>query len=107
MPTITFIQPSNQSRNIEAKTGQSAMQVATGNGIDEIVAECGGNAMCATCHVYVDEQWIDRLAPMSGDEDALLDGAAAERLPISRLSCQIIMTPELDGLVLRLPDKQI
>jgi 2Fe-2S ferredoxin len=107
MPTITFIQPNNESRNIEARDGESAMQVATGNGIDEIVAECGGNAMCATCHVYVDEQWIDRLAPMSGDEDALLDGAAAERLPNSRLSCQITMAPELDGLVLRLPDRQI
>ena len=102
MPTITFIQPNNQSRNIEARDGESAMQVATGNGIDEIVAECGGNAMCATCHVYVDEQWIDRLAPMSGDEDALLDGAAAERLPNSRLSCQIEYGETLDGLRVRI-----
>lgn len=107
MPTITFVQPDNQSRSIDAKIGESAMQAATGNGIDEIVAECGGNAMCATCHVYVADDWIGRLAPMNGDEDALLDGTAAERTAASRLSCQIVMIGELDGLVLRLPDKQI
>lgn len=83
------------------------MQVATQNGIDAIVAECGGNAMCATCHVYVDEAWLARLPPMSDDEDALLDGAAADRLSTSRLSCQIKLTPELDGLVVRLPDRQV
>jgi 2Fe-2S ferredoxin len=82
------------------------MQGATHQGIDEILAECGGNAMCATCHVYVDEAQIDLLPPLTEDEDALLDGAAAERLPTSRLSCQIVVTPELDGLVLRLPERQ-
>jgi 2Fe-2S ferredoxin len=83
------------------------MQIATGNGIDEIVAECGGNAMCATCHVYVDEGWIPRLVSMSEEEDELLSGVAAERLPNSRLSCQIKVTPELDGLIVRLPERQI
>jgi ferredoxin, 2Fe-2S len=83
------------------------MQAATRHGVDGIVAECGGNAMCATCHVYVDESWIGRLTPMSADEDALLDGTAAERLSNSRLSCQIKLADALNGLVLRLPDKQI
>ena len=107
MPNITFLAPNKQSRQIEARTGDSAMQVAIANGVTEIVAECGGNAMCATCHVYVDDSWLGRLPAMSADEDALLDGAAAERQPNSRLSCQIHITPELDGLVLQLPDRQV
>jgi len=107
MPTITFIHPDERSERIDASVGDSVMQVATGNGVDGIVAECGGNAMCATCHVYVDESWMARLASMSADEDELLNGVAAERLSNSRLSCQIKITPELDGLVVRLPDRQI
>jgi 2Fe-2S ferredoxin len=107
MPIITFIHPDSRPENIEASIGESAMQVATRHGIDEIVAECGGNAMCATCHVYVDDSWIGRLAAMGEDEDALLDGVAAERQPTSRLSCQIKIEPGLDGLVLRLPERQL
>jgi ferredoxin, 2Fe-2S len=104
--TITFIHPDGRSERIEAKGG-SVMELAVSHGIDGIVAECGGNAMCATCHVYVDDRWIDRLAAMTEEEDALLDGAAAQRLPTSRLSCQIKVEPELDGLVLRLPERQV
>jgi ferredoxin, 2Fe-2S len=107
MPTITFIHPNQRSERIDASVGESAMQAAVTHGIAEIVAECGGNAMCATCHVYVDSEWLDRLPTMSADEDALLDGTAADRRPNSRLSCQIKLTPELDGLVLVLPDKQV
>src|SRR3982074_702169 len=107
MPSINFIHPGKRSECIEATVGDSVMQVATGHGIDGIVAECGGNAMCATCHVYVAENWLTRLAAMSDEENELLDGIAAERRPNSRLSCQIKVTPELDGLVVRLPDRQI
>jgi 2Fe-2S ferredoxin len=107
MPKVTFIHPYGRSESVEAEDGASAMITALTHGVDGIVAECGGNAVCATCHVYVDEAWLGKLAPMSDNEDELLDGAAAERLPNSRLSCQIKMTPELDGLVLRLPDRQI
>ena len=107
MPIINFIYPDKRSEPIKAAVGDSVMQVATGHGIDEIGAECGGNAMCATCHVYVDEGWIARLAAMSGEENELLDGVAAERQKNSRLSCQIKVTPELDGFVVRLPDRQI
>lgn len=82
------------------------MLAATSHGVAGILAECGGNAMCATCHVYVESGWLDRLPAMTSEEDALLDGAAAERLPNSRLSCQIKVTPELDGLELRLPRRQ-
>ena len=107
MPNITFIHPDGRRDTHDAKAGTSVMQVAVGSGIAEIVGECGGNAMCATCHVYVDDAWTGRLPAISDDEDALLDGTATERLPNSRLSCQIKMTPDLDGLVLRLPDKQV
>lgn len=104
---LTFIHPDGRSETLEAGNGESAMMVATRHGVAEIVGECGGNAMCATCHVYVDESWVGRLPAISDDEDALLDGAAAERRDTSRLSCQIRMTPELDGLVLRLPERQV
>ncbi len=107
MPTITFIHADGRHERIDVADGESAMQAATRHGIDGIVAECGGNAMCATCHVYVDEHWTGRLPAIGDDEDALLDGAAAERLANSRLSCQIRFIGELDGLVLRLPDRQI
>ncbi|HYZ31657.1 MAG TPA: 2Fe-2S iron-sulfur cluster-binding protein [Crenalkalicoccus sp.] len=106
MPTILFIHPDGRREPVEAGIGESAMQAATGHGIPEILAECGGNCMCATCHVYVEPAQLDRLPPMSAEEDALLEGTAAERRPESRLSCQIRMVPSLDGLVLHLPDRQ-
>ena len=107
MTSIIFIHPDGRNERVETNGSESAMLAATSQGIDGILAECGGNAMCATCHVYVDEAWLARLPAIGSEEDALLDGAAAERLPSSRLSCQIKITPELDGLVLRLPDRQI
>jgi 2Fe-2S ferredoxin len=106
-PTITFVHPDGRSQCLEASPGDSVMQFAVRHGIDEIVAECCGNAMCATCHVYVDDRWIDRLPAMTDEEDALLDGTASDRLRASRLSCQIKIEPELDGLQLRLPERQI
>ena len=107
MPVITFIHPNGASERVEASDGESAMLAANKHGLDGIVAECGGNAMCATCHVYVDDAWLARLPPMADEEDALLDGTAAERRANSRLSCQIKLAAELDGLVLRLPERQI
>jgi 2Fe-2S ferredoxin len=107
MPTVTFIHPDNRAERVEAEIGDSAMRAAVIHGIDGIVAECGGSALCATCHVYVDEAWLGRLAAIGDDEDALLDGTACERQANSRLSCQIKITPELDGLVLRLPERQV
>jgi 2Fe-2S ferredoxin len=106
MTTITFIHPDNRSESVEAEDGASVMLAALTHGIDGIVAECGGNAVCATCHVYVDDAWTGKLVPVSDDEDALLDGTAAERRPNSRLSCQIKVQPALAGLVVRIPDRQ-
>ncbi|WP_439401728.1 2Fe-2S iron-sulfur cluster-binding protein [Bradyrhizobium sp. DASA03068] len=107
MPAIIFIHADGKPDRVETSGGESAMQAATRHGVEGILAECGGNAMCATCHVYVDESWLARLPTIADDEDALLDGTTAERRPNSRLSCQITVTSELDGLVLRLPERQI
>ena len=106
MSSITFIHPDGHSECVETEPGASAMTSAISHGVEGILAECGGNAMCATCHVYVEDGWLSRLPAMEVTEDALLDGTAAERLPNSRLSCQIKIAPGLDGLVLRLPDRQ-
>ncbi|WP_315783537.1 MULTISPECIES: 2Fe-2S iron-sulfur cluster-binding protein [unclassified Bradyrhizobium] len=106
MTTITFIHADNRSETVEAADGDSLMMAALSHGVDGIVAECGGNAVCATCHVYVDEAWVSKLDPVTDDEDALLDGTAAERRPNSRLSCQIKIQPALAGLVIRIPDRQ-
>jgi 2Fe-2S ferredoxin len=83
------------------------METAIQNGVDGIVAECGGNCQCATCHVYVEETWLARLPKMQDDEDAMLGSTAAERKPNSRLSCQIRVTDALDGLVVHTPPTQI
>jgi ferredoxin, 2Fe-2S len=106
MTTITFIHLDGRAQCISADAGESAMQAATRQDINGILAECGGNAMCATCHVYVDENWLPRLPAIGDDEDALLDGTAAERRANSRLSCQLKLSADLDGLILRLPERQ-
>jgi ferredoxin, 2Fe-2S len=107
MPNIIYVHPDDAREELEVAEGTSVMLGATSNGIDGIVAECGGNCMCATCHVYVEPSQLALLPAMSEEEDALLDGAAAERLPNSRLSCQIKVGPSLDGLVVQLPDRQV
>ena len=107
MAKIHFVDHTGEKRTIEVENGATVMEAAIRNAVPGIEAECGGACACATCHVYVDEGWLPRLAAMSTEENELLDGVAAERQPNSRLSCQIKVTPELDGLVVRLPDRQI
>ena len=106
MPTIHLIQADGSRRELDAPEGASVMQVATGAGMQGIVGECGGSAMCATCHVYVDDAWADRLPAPLATELEMLECTASERLPTSRLSCQIKLSPQLEGLVLRLPETQ-
>lgn len=106
MPTIHLIRADGSLRDIEAAAGTSVMQAVTNAGEAGIVGECGGSAMCATCHVYVDEAWADQLPPALANELEMLDCTAAERGPNSRLSCQIKLTAELDGLAIHLPDRQ-
>ena len=106
MGSFTTIAHDGTVRKVEAQDGTSVMQAAMANGIAGIVAECGGSQMCATCHVYVDEAWLAKLAPMQATEQAMLDSTASERKANSRLSCQIVMSAELDGLVVHLPERQ-
>ena len=86
--------------------GSSVMEGAVNNGVDGIVAECGGACMCATCHVYVDEAFLDKLEPIAEDEQEMLNNTFSERKPNSRLSCQLKVTEELDGLSVKTPPAQ-
>jgi ferredoxin, 2Fe-2S len=106
MPSVTFIQPDGASETLDIPAGENVMQGACDAGVRGIPGECGGNAMCATCHVFVAQEFYARLPPMDENEDGLLDGTATPREPTSRLSCQMIMTAELDGLVVRIPKRQ-
>ncbi len=106
MFTIRFIQPDGSLRDLRAADGTSAMQAAMGAGLQGIVAECGGSAMCATCHVIVDEAWAARVPVPLANELEMLECTASVRLPTSRLSCQIKMSAALDGIVLHLPATQ-
>ena len=89
---------------VEAKEGASVMEALRDAGVDEILALCGGCCSCATCHVHVDPDYADRLPPMSGDENDLLD-ASTDRSDDSRLSCQIIYTADLDGMAIRIAEE--
>lgn len=106
MPDISFHLADGREIGFEAPEGASLMQAATGFGVEGIVGECGGQARCATCHVYVDEAWAARLPPARPDEEAMLALTAAERRPTSRLACQIRLTAALQGLVVQVPDRQ-
>ncbi len=107
MPKITYIQPDGAEQVLEVANGTSLMQAAIANGVPGIVAECGGSAMCATCHVYVEPEWLEQLPAMDAVEQEMLDSVADERLPESRLSCQLLVSPQLDGLKVRLPRTQV
>lgn len=106
MPTITYISPDGDAEAVNVAVGTTIKDAAVENGIEGIVAECGGNAMCATCHVYVDPAWTDRLPRIQDVEDELLDETASPRQANSRLGCQVAVTDDLDGLVVRLPQEQ-
>lgn len=103
---VTFITFDGQSHVLDAHEGQSVMQVASSAGLNGIVAECGGSAMCATCHVYVDDNWLDKIPTPLGNELEMLECTASERRENSRLSCQIKITNDLDGLVVSFPESQ-
>jgi 2Fe-2S ferredoxin len=105
MVKITYIDSHGESRTVEAEEGSTVMENAIRNSIPEVVAECGGGCACATCHVYVDESWLAVTGKPSSKEEDMLD-FAYQAQPNSRLSCQIKMTQELDGLVVRTPDRQ-
>jgi 2Fe-2S ferredoxin len=105
MVKLTFIQPDGASRTVEAEPGVTVMEAAKLNDIAGIEAECGGACACATCHVYIDAAWVEKTGKPASMEEDMLDFAFDVRKE-SRLSCQIKVTPELDGLTMRVPAKQ-
>ena len=106
MGKATYVGADGAETTLDVADGNSLMMAAIFAGLPGIEGFCGGCLSCATCHVYVDEPWLGRLAPPCDDEQRMLQEVAAERRPGSRLSCQIEMTPALDGIVVRMPDRQ-
>ena len=105
MAKITFIEPSGKAHEVEAENGQTVMETAIKHMVPGIEAECGGALACATCHVYVDDAWSEKVGAPSAMEEDMLDFAFDVR-PTSRLSCQIKVSAELDGLVVQVPERQ-
>jgi len=106
MPRISYLQDDGSARTIEVAAGANVMRTAIENDVPGIVAECGGAAACATCHVYVDPRVAARFPRPTEIEDDMLESAAAERRPESRLSCQLNLPPDLAELVVRVPPTQ-
>jgi|SRR5580704_18431978 2Fe-2S ferredoxin len=106
MPIVTYVSSNGVSREIDVPSGMSVMQAAVNHKIEGILGECGGNCMCATCHVYVDAAFLNRIPTVKENEKFMLSIAAEGPENNSRLSCQIKMTEELDGILIRLPRKQ-
>jgi len=106
MPKVVYVQNDGARRQVEVPVGQSVMQGATRNGIAGIDAECGGACACATCHVYVEPEWRQRAGAPEGSEADMLDYAVDVDPQRSRLSCQIAMRDDLDGLVVIIPRTQ-
>jgi len=105
MPKITFIEHDGTVHTVEAEIGSTVMETAQRNNVASIVAECGGSCTCATCLVHVDEKWSETVGKPSAEEEDMLD-FAFEVKPTSRLSCQIKVTQELDGLIVHTPAYQ-
>jgi len=105
MAKITYIENSGNSQTIEIENGLTVMEGAVQNDIPGIDADCGGGMACATCHVYVNEEWLNKLPAKEDGEEDMLD-MAFEPKQNSRLSCQLIVSDELDGLVVNIPSKQ-
>ena len=105
MPKITYIEHNGKSHTLEVANGFTVMESAVQNNIPGIDADCGGSCACATCHVYVDKKWFNKLPNKESAEEDMLD-MAFESKSLSRLSCQLTVSNELDGLVVNMPSKQ-
>jgi 2Fe-2S ferredoxin len=106
MPIVNYIESNGKRHSIDLPLGATIMEGAVQNGIPGIIAECGGSCMCATCHVYVDDQFLELLPEMEEEENEMLEGAAATRTVNSRLGCQVRISKKLDGLLVQIPDEQ-
>jgi ferredoxin, 2Fe-2S len=105
MTTVTFINHKGEATSIQAEAGISLMQAAVNNSVAGIIAECGGACSCATCHCYVDDAWLSRISPPSQVEKDMLE-CVLNPQPNSRLSCQITVSADMDGLTVRVPENQ-
>jgi len=105
MAKITYIENNNKEHIVEVPNGNTVMEGAVQNNIPGIDADCGGAMACATCHIYVDQKWYDKIEKKEDGEDDMLD-VAFQPNKFSRLSCQIIISDDLDGLIVRMPSKQ-
>lgn len=106
MVKVIFVQHDDRTDTLDLEDGISLMEGAVKGGVSGIDADCGGACACATCHVYVQDAWIDRVGSPSVMEENMLEAAACDVKPGSRLSCQITLRPELDGLIVRIPEFQ-
>ncbi|SFN07103.1 ferredoxin, 2Fe-2S [Streptomyces sp. cf124] len=106
MPRVVFVRPDGTKQEAHASDGASVMQAATAHLVPGIVAECGGELSCATCHVFVDEQWLRALPVRSEDEEEMLEATSEEPTDASRLCCQITLDASLDGIVVHIPKTQ-
>lgn len=107
MVKVTFIDADGVETTVSADADDTVMNAAIANGVDGIIGECGGSMMCATCHCQIDKDWADKTGNRMDGEDDMLDCAASEVTGTSRLSCQVKLSPDLDGLVVHLPAEQI
>jgi 2Fe-2S ferredoxin len=105
MPKVTFIRFAAGAHTVDVPEGTSLMRAATDNRVPGIDGDCGGNCACATCHIYVDADWYERLEPRTATEEEMLN-CVDELRGNSRLACQIALTDALDGLVVRMPEAQ-
>ncbi|MBC7145156.1 MAG: 2Fe-2S iron-sulfur cluster binding domain-containing protein [Thioclava marina] len=107
MAKITYVEFNGTRHEIDVKPGMTVMEGARDNGVPGIDADCGGACACSTCHVYVDKDWVEKLPPKDTMEEDMLDFAYEPDPVTSRLTCQIKVTDDLDGLVVNIPEKQI
>jgi ferredoxin, 2Fe-2S len=106
MPKVVYRTHKGETYEVDVAAGRSIMLGATIGGVPGIDADCGGTLSCATCHVYVEQAWTDRLTPVDETESELLENVAAERCDNSRLSCQLVVTEDLDGIIINIPERQ-
>ena len=107
MTKINFVVSDGSVSEFDAQNGDTVMEVATRNGVSGIEADCGGACACSTCHVYIDESWIDKLPDIEEMEKDMLEFAYSPDETTSRLTCQLTVTEDLNGLIVRMPEKQI
>lgn len=107
MPNVVYVAHDGTRTTLDIAEGENVMHGALYNGVEGIVGECGGALACATCHCYIDDAWAEQVGgPASPEERDMLENTAAEVKPNSRLTCQVIVTPALDGLVVHMPENQ-